>query len=351
MLRLLQTQTAALGCLLFLSLFSHPRAALCQQMVFEAEPPPGPVQIFGSAWKIYAVGEIDNDAPRRFEKLVRDLNIPQYSRVSFNSPGGSPVAAMELGRLIRKLNFNTNVYAKNDSTSICLSACTLAFLGGKFRYLEKDALYGVHRFFFKSSTPDDVGLSQILSSLIVAYIKEMGSTQELFSEMTMAGSDEMNPLSRKKLEELNVINNGFGDTSWTIESVEDKIYLRGARDTVYGINKILIYCDNGGPLLHVIFDPQGRSDEVLKMSAQSLMLDYEPISIADSRIGKAEVHNGWINAHYRLSRTHVSKLLSAKRVGVAFQFSYEAPVFLGFDSMEFESAKEKFRGLLSTCRR
>ena len=46
--------------------------------------------------------------------------------VSFNSPGGNIYAAMEVGRLIRRLNLSTGQLRYQE----CASACSLAFLGG-----------------------------------------------------------------------------------------------------------------------------------------------------------------------------------------------------------------------------
>ena len=67
--------------------------------------------------------------------------------VAFNSPGGNPTKAMELGRLIRGLGLATI----QPRAFECASACALAFLGGTYRYAEPGAI-GVHKSFFSPDT-------------------------------------------------------------------------------------------------------------------------------------------------------------------------------------------------------
>jgi hypothetical protein len=60
--------------------------------------------------------------------------------------------------------------------------------------------------------------------------------------------------------------------------------------------------------------------------------------------------NGWINATFNLTDDLLKKILVAKTVGVAFQFRHGAPVFLGFNGMEFPEGAKKLAGLIEVCR-
>ena len=42
------------------------------------------------------------------------------------------------------------------------------------------------------------------------------------------------------------------------ESNGGVVYLKGERDTVYGINKYILMCNTSKMILHVVFDPQRR---------------------------------------------------------------------------------------------
>ena len=343
----------ALAVVISLSVFLGEPVKASDAMTFDAVPP-GPNElpwIYGSAWAIYAEGDIDKAAPQKLDKLIEDQHIPAGSTVYFNSPGGNLIAAFELGRVIRRNGFSTVAGPKErGSESICMSACSLAFLGGKFRYLDSKAAFGVHRFFATAPTADDMGTAQVLSSRIVDYIREMGVDPDLFAEMTRAGRDEMNILPRSTLESLSVINNAFEPTIWSIEaSAETGIYLKGARDTAFGINKLIFLCGKEKVLLYAIFDPQRAPEEVTRMPAQSLLIDDEAIPMERRIDMPAVAKNGWINVSYELDRELIVRLLRADRVGVAFQNVHGHPLFLGFNGMELGQGRDKLRGLLSSC--
>ena len=198
---------------------------------------------------------------------------------------------------------------------------------------EGTSFYGVHRFYSGKALPDPLATGQVYSAAILQYVREMGVDPELINEMSKAGEDDMNVLPDSRLLELGVINNGVGRTEWTIKTLskpKPTLYLKGERDTIFGINKFIIYCENRKKVLHAIFDPQGREREVMAMRAISLAIDDNTIHIADRVVHRPEPGNGWINVAVELDDGLIRQLLRAKTVGVMFQYAYEAPMFLGF---------------------
>jgi len=129
------------------------------------------------------------------------------------------------------------------------------------------------------------------------------------------------------------------------------LYLKGERDTWFGLNKFILYCDpNGKKVLVTIFDPQGRGDEVMAMHADSIFVDDQVIHISDQMMIGPTMSNGLITAMIVLNDRIVESLRSASSVGIAFQYSYDAPAFLGFQAMDFTTGREQFQGLLSSCK-
>jgi hypothetical protein len=204
-----------------------------------------------------------------------------------------------------------------------------------FRWLDDKSVYGVHRFYGSSSFDADV--AQVTSSAVVQYIREMGVDPDLFDEMTKAGREEINILSPPRLVALGAVNNGFARARWSIESGGDFVYLKGERNTQYGFNKFMVVCSNSALWLYVLFDPQGRGNEVLMMGSQSLFIDEKAIPIAQLRTQPQRLEKGWVHAEYRLTPELVQRLRTAKTVGIAFQFAPDAPMFLGFQGMELEA--------------
>jgi len=103
--------------------------------------------------------------------------------------------------------------------------------------------------------------------------------------------------------------------------------------------------------LHIIFDPQGRQDEVKTMKAQSLLLDSQQVPFKVHLHQPPTIANGWVNATYSLNSEILDRIDDASSVGFAFQYSYESPMFLGFQGMELGSAKAKLRALRQMCQR
>ena len=178
----------------------------------------------------------------------------------------------------------------------------------------------------------------------------MGVDPEFLTEMTKAGKAEVNLIPYNDLVRLNVINNGQTKTRWTIESMGEAIYLKGERATFHGINKFILICNSNRTVtLYAIFDPERREREIANMAAISLLIDGTPMPIATQLFDGPKLVNGWINVMFSLNDTLLSAIQRAKTVGVSFQFSYGAPIFLGFDGMEFAEGAKKLPGFLHTC--
>ncbi|MGD9883261.1 MAG: hypothetical protein AB7N70_32155 [Dehalococcoidia bacterium] len=80
------------------------------------------------------------------------------------------------------------------------------------------------------------------------------------------------------------------------------------------------------------------------------MFDGVPLPVSEIRLGPATVQNGLVHASYSITPTILSKLQTARTVGIAFQVMYGAPVFLGFKGMEIGEGRPKLLGVVSSCR-
>ncbi|HEU4670085.1 MAG TPA: hypothetical protein VFR91_05235 [Dyella sp.] len=92
--------------------------------------------------QVYLYGRIDADAPRRFERLVRDGRISPGSDVYLSSREGDASAGMALGRMIRNGDMATHLGAPRKNwpgaghsrAALCVDACAYAFFGGLYRW-------------------------------------------------------------------------------------------------------------------------------------------------------------------------------------------------------------------------
>lgn len=115
----------------------HPRASL-------------KIEVFGDRMtvamtgypQVYLHGEIDADAPQRFQSMMKSGRIPAGSDIYLNIPEGDLDAGMALGRLFRKQGMATHLGTPRPSkhasvaakTAVCVDACVFAYLGGLYRW-------------------------------------------------------------------------------------------------------------------------------------------------------------------------------------------------------------------------
>lgn len=149
---------------------------------------------------ISAVGPITERTPRDFQDFVdkRDL---RGATLVIDSEGGSVVGAIELGRVVRKLEMNTTVgkavatrqgdgttASKFTAKASCQSMCVFLLLAGKQRYVSPDAKLLVHQIWLtdktkasktNSYTADELALVERDIGKLVRYTIEMGGDAEL----------------------------------------------------------------------------------------------------------------------------------------------------------------------------
>jgi len=163
-------------------------------------------------------GQIEfTDSLTPFELLARQ---GRAGFVTFDSPGGSPYKAMDLGRLIRRYGLATVQIRSTE----CASACALAFMGGSTRAAMAGSI-GVHRSSFSdtSAMPVDDAVSsvQLLTADIIAYMNEMGVDPSLLQLALQYGSDDIRYLSSSEMQRYRVVtgeDNGIADQTWPAPS-------------------------------------------------------------------------------------------------------------------------------------
>jgi hypothetical protein len=193
---------------------------------------------------VYLDGRIDAGAPARLAQALEGVD----GRIAIwlNSPGGNLFAGMQLGRVIRKHGASTHII---DSRTLlpgeCYSACSVAFLGGVYRFNDNGARYGVHRTSLRGGQKTgDPDLDQDLSSAIRAYVREMGVDARLVDLWLKARPDEMYVLSEREARVLGVVNNGRQPPRWSIEKNAGGSRLQGRQVTIDGAGTVSFSCDN-----------------------------------------------------------------------------------------------------------
>ena len=122
----------------------------------------------------FELGDID-----KFREKVASLPTSRVA-VAFGSDGGSLVAGIRIGALIREKKYTTVI---PDGAS-CASACALAWLGGTRRFMGQGSSVGFHAaYILQSYGPIE---SSSGNAILGAYLNQLGLSEEAILYITQA---------------------------------------------------------------------------------------------------------------------------------------------------------------------
>lgn len=110
-----------------------------EHMRYEIKAAPGGVGVV--LWAVGVVGRYEASALQREINAAKKYPGGLYE-VWFHSPGGNADQGVEMGYVLRR----NGVAVRLVRGSFCISACTVAFLGGAFRAIDDGGYYAVHMF-------------------------------------------------------------------------------------------------------------------------------------------------------------------------------------------------------------
>jgi hypothetical protein len=219
-----------------------------------------------SSW-ISAEGEITAETPAAFERFLDDALIFPRQAIALNSPGGSVVAAIRLGELIREHQFLTvvgktvptgasimqgHISISSLESGQCASACAFALAGGVERFLKDRSRVGVHQISidFKNAyrsgavSLEDLdrsfALSQMAIGLAISHFIKMGIDPSILTMMVSKAPEEIRWLSSPELASTKVIYDPkvFGD--WAVEPY--KAGLVAYTKSADGARQLTLFC-------------------------------------------------------------------------------------------------------------
>ena len=238
--------------------------------------------IYGDTSAIFADGDFTPDTPAALKSFLTRSGQPTRDRmIYFNSLGGDLTAGMEVGKIVRKAELNTGV-ARNardpaqanlidlDFNSRiypghCVSACSLAFLGGVKRDVKPGSIFAVHQVSMNcvdkrkalksypwvampgvNYCPDlneALTMMQVANGVVVEYVRSMGVDPIFLTEMSRAGPETINTLPEDKLREYRIIYE-FRTESWEFQTdAQGQFFLQYLHGDQWRRDKVEIYCN------------------------------------------------------------------------------------------------------------
>ena len=270
--------------------------------------------VFRDTTLVYVDGRIDAGAPDRLSKAL--AGIGGKIAVWLNSPGGNLFAGMQLGRIIRKHGASTHIIDyRTLLPGECYSACSLAFLGGVYRYANNGAHYGVHRASLQAGpTAGDRDLGQDLSAAIRSYIREMGVDARLFDLWVKAAPDEMYLLSQQQAKDLGVVNNGRKPSEWSVVAFPGGTRLQGQQATADGTGMVYFSCDNKQTVLGSVYE-SAATGEPSTARGWSHWLTIDSDEEVPLEMLAVSNKDGFVRSTFVLPPNQVRLAMSAKQIG------------------------------------
>lgn len=196
--------------------------------------------------QVYLHGQIDADAPNRFEALMRSGRIPAGSDVYLNAPTGNLEAGMALGRIFRANAMATHLGTPRKprhasvaaKTAICVDACVYAYLGGLYRWTP--------------SGSDRIGLTALptaaaasASPELAAYLKEMGIDPAAFEHAVSSTSGGSVWMTADPMLSAGLANNGRLPVTATVNLSAPAPTLELRQVERKGTHRVTIQCQPG----------------------------------------------------------------------------------------------------------
>ena len=210
---------------------------------------------------------------------------------------------------------------------------------------------GVHQFAFGAKSQvqrdDATVITQVVAADIVKFIKENRADTEFFSLMTSALPSEIYFVPPQKLRELRVVTDAIWDENWSFEiSQNNDAYLRIWQQSVFGENKLLLFCINkrfsGSALIQAPENSVGPFTVGLFLDGKLNAIPEELIVIKPKMEGK------YMTSSFVLETNLASRLLTAQTIGAAIQ-PRGKDIFFGFQ-IKTAKGRDKLSKLIQGCR-
>ncbi|MFN3294216.1 SH3 domain-containing protein [Gemmobacter sp.] len=146
---------------------------------------------------VRVTGEFHKDDARKLKRAL--LEAEGSVTVLFDSPGGSLIAGLEMGRALRTIGATTAV----ADGATCASACGLAWLGGERRMMGERARVGFHAAYYVDDSGRKLETGQG-NALIGAYLNQLGLSDRAVLYITGAAPADMAWLNPDDAEDVGI---------------------------------------------------------------------------------------------------------------------------------------------------
>ncbi len=340
-------------------------AMLASMPVYAAPAPEEPTMTFtfqredyrkyglGLYQVIHASGAITEGTADALKIFIQENHIEPGGEIYFNSATGNRIEGIRMGRYIRQFGLMTHIGDTDPSTpGACVSACSFAYLGGTFRFMNATATYGVHRF-YRSQSQQEFTLEEAptVSKVMTDYMRDMGVSTSLFRYMTISGKGDVVLIDKQTLRSLGVVNQGVTRSDWDMAKDEGVPFMLGDVQNYQGRHTLGIYCDRQYATLRgsvmrgvgVLQTPDPES--LIHNTAEN------GVFLGDKRIaiqGDLAMSPKQVTYTFPISQDLAARMVAAPDLGVYFQ-PRGIIYYGGFSLPQTQDSKEMMKKFVNDC--
>lgn len=289
----------------------------------------------------------DADTPRIEAAIAKyaDQRI-DHALFIFDSPGGSLMEGLRIGRFIQGLPYTTNaqVGTLEAPNAICASSCAYAFMGADYRYLSEGAAIGVHKFYSDADLTgaDALDLSQTLTALIAGYLLEVRVSPTFLNDIVSASSDDMNWVSVERLNEAHVLTQGIYSEMVEYKNIDGKLFLFVEQIAEVGASTVLLTCGQKGMIGYSSLS----EPEYAMIDAMQVVINNVSFTVLDPQIINRD--DFLLKTSFTVPTDAVRAMLAHSEIGV-IATTPGGDVFFGFNgSVRDEKIAEHAASCLSS---
>jgi len=299
---------------------------------------------------IHANGAITGGTAGSLRIFAQEHHIMRGGAIYFQSDGGLLSEGVKVGRLIRELGLDTYIGGIDPKEpGYCLSACSLAYLGGVSRFMNDAATYSVQRFYRRAGDNQefDLAASQVFAGEITNFIKDMGVNPSLFKFMLLPGNESLVGIDKNTLVGFKAVNDGIFDEKWEI-ALNDKVpYLLGTVRNNHGTHKLTFMCNSqNNTLAGAGFLENSDPQWILENSAYTKGLFIGKDAVEMHTANKAE--QNYVELLFPVSPDLSERLSAAPSLGIYFQ-PYNIPFPVGFKIRQTDESMLLMKHYFNSC--
>ena len=240
-------------------------------------------------------GIIESDDGAKFSRIVEDT---KHGFVILDSPGGSVLSGLEIGRQIKSKKLITGV----PSSTLCASSCALIWLAGAMRYAEDSSIVGFHAaYVIRNGKQVETGVG---NALIGAYLNELGLSDRAIIFVTQAPPEGIEQLTKFKGEQIGISYKSVAEISPARSTKKDFQIIEQPYDplkVVVSFYKSLSIGDGSAAAALVVPEKRGKGPFNEENIGQFFGSLKEPLKVNSVRlIGSDTVE---VNYTYRFTKS------------------------------------------------